>query len=169
MPVASSERVLDRHVVEVAVPVLAGLVDELAGEEVAIARRTLEVTGEVVGGENVGLGADVARGGGGPRPQHGATLVVNRVLIRRSPEEVLLGRKGEALDRADTDPAVGGEDVLSPDVVDVPQVGVGVRVELTERSDVPSTPAVSARIVELEVDAGWQLRDRHGVAENGRE
>jgi hypothetical protein len=33
-PVASSERVLDRHVVEVAVLVLARFLDELAGKEV---------------------------------------------------------------------------------------------------------------------------------------
>src|SRR2546428_7560494 len=153
-PGASLERVLDRHVVEVAVLVLARLVDELAGEEAAIARIALEVTGEVVGGEHVGLGADVASGGGGPRPQHGTTLVVNRVMIRRPPEEVLLERQREPLDRADADPAVRTDDVLSADVVDVPQVRVGVRVGLVARSHVPSAPVVSARVVELEVDAG---------------
>src|SRR2546428_7496174 len=168
-PGASLERVLDRHVVEVAVLVLARLVDELAGEEAAIARIALEVTGEVVGGENVGLGADVASGGGGPRPQHGSTLVVNRVMIRSPPEEVLLERQRETLDRADADPGVGAENVLSPDVVDVPQERVGVRVELTERPDVPSPPVVAAGVVELDVDAGRQPRDRQGVAEHGRE
>src|SRR5216684_265185 len=162
-PIASSERVLDRHIVEVAVLVLARLADELAGEEAAVARIALEVTGEVVGGENVGLRADVAGGGGGPRPQHATTLVVNRVTIRRPPEKVLLERKREPVDRADGEPGVGADDVLSPDVVDIPQERVGVRVELIERSDVASGPVVSARVVELEVDAWRQPRDRQRV------
>src|SRR5258705_4059838 len=168
-PVANSERVLNRHVVEVAVLVLARLVDELPGEEVAVARIALKVTGEVVGCEKVGLGADIASGRGGPGPQHATTLVVKRVLIRRPPEEVLLERKRQPLDRADDDSPVGADDVLSPDVVDVPQVRVAVRVELIERLDVPSSPVVTARVIELEVDAGRQPLDRQGVAENGRE
>src|SRR5712692_3353761 len=120
-PIARSERVLERHVVEVAVLVLARLADELAGEEAAVARIALEMTGEVVGGENVGLRADVAGGGGGPRPQHATTLVVNRVTIRRPPEKVLLERKRKPVDRGDGEPGVGADDVLSPDVVDIPQ------------------------------------------------
>src|SRR3989442_7619002 len=168
-PGASSERVLDRHVVEIAVLVLARLVDELAGEEMARARIAQEVTGQVVGAENVGLGDYVAASGGGPRLQHRTTLVVDRVMIRSPPEEVLLERQREPLDRADADPGVGAEDVLSPDVVDVPQVRVAVRIELIERSDVPSGPVVTARVLELEVDAGGQPRDRQGVAEHGRE
>src|SRR5260370_19035938 len=168
-PIARSERVLERHVVEVAVLVLARLADELAGEEAAVARIALEMTGDVVGGENVGLRADVAGGGGGSRPQHATTLVVDRVTIRRPPEKVLLERKREPVDRAEGEPGVGAHDVLSPDVVDIPQERVGVRVELTERSDVPSGPVVSARVVELEVDAWRQPRDRQRVAENGRE
>src|SRR6266850_557198 len=127
MPVASSERVLDRHVVEVAVPALAGLVDELAGEEVAIARVALDVPGDVVGGEDVRLGPDVAGGRGGPRPQDGTTLVVDRVAIRGSPEEVLLQRQRETVHRAEADARAGADDVLPADVVDVPQVRVGIR------------------------------------------
>src|SRR5882724_7557642 len=149
-----SERVLDRHVVEVAVLVLARLGNELAGEEVAIARIALDVTGDVVGGENVGLRADVAGGGGRPRPQHATTLVVKRVTIRGPPEEVLLERQREALDRADGDPGVGADEVLAPDVVDVSQVRVRVRVELIERADVSAGSVVSARVIELDVDAG---------------
>src|SRR5205809_1187224 len=164
-----SERVLDREVIEVAVFVLSRLLDELAGGEVAIAGVALDVMGEVVGGENVDLGAHVAGGGAGPRPQHATTLVVDRVMIGGPPEEILLERKREVADRADADAGVGTDEVLSPDVVDVPQVRVVVWVERVERSDVPSWPVVSARVVELKVDAGGQTRDRQRVAENGRE
>src|SRR3989442_7995392 len=149
-----SERVLDREVIEVAVFVLSRLLDELAGEEVAIAGIALNVTGEVVGGENVGLGTDVAGGGAGPRPQHATTLVVDRVMIGGPPEEILLERKREVADRADADAGVGTDEVLSPDVVDVPQVRVVIRVERIERADVSPGPVVSARVVELDVNAG---------------
>src|SRR5207253_10853151 len=100
---AGSERVLDGRVGEVAVVVLGRLADGLAGEEAAVARIAQEVTGEVVGGVHVGLGADVAGGGAGPRPQHATTLVVQRITIRGPPEEVLLEREREVLDRADAD------------------------------------------------------------------
>src|SRR5206468_12817820 len=103
---------------------------------------------EVVGGENVGLGAHVAGGGAGRRPQHATTLVVDRVMIGGPPEEILLERKREVADRADADAGVGTDEVLSPDVVDVPQVRVAVWVERVERSDVPSWPVVSARVVD---------------------
>src|SRR5260370_12486470 len=139
-PIARSERVLERHVVEVAVLVLARLADELAGEEAAVARIALEMTRDVVGGENVGLRADVAGGCGGSRPQHTTTLVVDRVSIRRPPEKVLLDRKREPVDRAEGEPGGGAHDVPSPDVVDIPQEPAGVRPELTERSAAPSGP-----------------------------
>src|SRR5437870_1708521 len=80
-PRRGSERVLDRRVEEVAVLVPAGLADELAREEVAIAHVALEVARDVVGREDVGLRSDVAGGGRSPRPQHGATLVVQPVTI----------------------------------------------------------------------------------------
>src|SRR2546421_11388439 len=98
---ACSERELERRVVEVAVLILARLVDEVAGEEAAVARIAEEVTGEVVGRIHVGLGADVAGGGAGSRPQHATTLVVERVMIGGSPEEVLLKRKRQALHGVD--------------------------------------------------------------------
>src|SRR6266403_571810 len=150
---AGSEAVLERRVVEVACLVLARLVEELAGEEVAIARIAQEVTGEVVDAVHVGLRAEVAVAVGPRRPQHATTLVVNRIAIRRPPEPVLLERQREVLDRADADTAVGADDVLTADVVHVSQERVGVREELIERPDVPAGPVVSARVVELDVDA----------------
>src|SRR5437867_13237701 len=85
-----SERVLNRRIQEVAVLVRARLADELAGEEAAVTRIAEDVTGKGVIGEKVDLRADVAGGGRGPRPEHRAALVVQRVTIGIPPEEVVL-------------------------------------------------------------------------------
>src|SRR5207249_2859618 len=101
------------------------LADELAGEEAAVPRVAEDVTCQVVGGEEVDLRADVAGGGAGSGPENSAGLVVDRVAIRRSPEEVLLEGQREIVDRADGESRIRADDVLPADVVDVAEEGMG--------------------------------------------
>src|SRR5262249_20630055 len=107
---AGSEGVLQGQVVEVAVRVSPGLADEVAGEEVAVARVAEGVGGEVVPGVEVGLGAAVAGPGARAGPQHRPALVVERVSIRGPPEEVLLQREGQVADRRDADAGARAHD-----------------------------------------------------------
>src|SRR6266436_2177809 len=148
-----SKRVLNRPIQEVAALGRARLLNELAREEVAVARVELHMTREVVGGQQIDLGADVAGGGSGSRPEHGSRLVVDRIAIGCAPEEVLLKGQDQVADRGHDEAPAGTDDVLAPDEVDVPEVGVAIRVELIERADAPARALVSARIIELEVDA----------------
>src|SRR6266478_7785745 len=154
-----SKRVLK----EVAALGRARLLNELAREEVAVARVELHMTREVVGGQQIDLGADVAGGGSGSRPEHGSRLVVDRIAIGCAPEEVLLKGQDQVADRGHADAPAGTDDVLPPDVVDVAEVRVAIRIKLIEGADVPARLFVSARIVELEVDPGRQTRDRQSV------
>src|SRR6266480_2195807 len=162
-----SERVLNRRIQEVAVLVRPRLPDELAGEEMAVARIAEQVTREVIGGQQIRLGADVTCGGQGPRPEHGSRLVVERIAIGRAPEGVLLERKRQVANGRRRESRTGADDVLPPDVVDVPEVRVAIRIELVEGADVSAGLAVAARVIELEVDPGGYARDRHRVAEHG--
>src|SRR5260370_12944276 len=164
-----SERVLNRPVQEVAAPRRARLLNELAGEEVAVARVELHMPREVVGGQQIDLGADVAGGGPGPRAEYGSSLVVEGIAIGCAPEEVLLKGQDQTADRGHADAPAGTDDVLPPDVVDVAEVRVAIRIELIEGADVPARFFVSARIIEFEVDAGRQTRDRQRVAEHAGE
>jgi hypothetical protein len=164
-----SERILQRRVEEVAGLVRPRVVDESAGEKIAVARVTLQVAGEVIGGEEIGLRADVAGRGSVSRTEHSRGLVVDRVVIGRAPEKILLERERKIVDWADGDAGVGSDDVLPSDVVDVAKKRMAVRVELVEGADPSAGLLVSACIVELKVDAGRQVLDRKGVAEDGRE
>src|SRR5262245_4276011 len=93
--------------------------DESAGEEITVARVTLQVTREVIRGEEISLRADIARGGSGSRAEHSRRLVVDRVAIGRAPEKILLERERKIADRAEGEAGVGTDDVLPSDVVDV--------------------------------------------------
>src|SRR5258705_430514 len=115
------------------------------------------------------LGADVAGGGPGARAEYGSRLVVDGIAIGCAPEEVLLKGQDQTADRGHGEAPAGTDDVLPPDVVDVAEVRVAIRKELIEGADVPARAFVSARIVELEVDAGRQTRDRQRVAEHAGE
>src|SRR5437870_11706930 len=84
------EGVLDRAVQEIAVPRRTGLPDELAREEVAVARIDLQVTREVIGGEQIYLRADVAGPGAGARPEDGCGLVVDCIAVGCAPVGILL-------------------------------------------------------------------------------
>lgn len=53
-----SERVLKRRVEEIAGLVRSRVVDESAGEKIAVARVTLQVPREVIGGEEIGFRAE---------------------------------------------------------------------------------------------------------------
>src|SRR6266550_1735155 len=151
---SSSEGVLHRRIQEIAVLVRPRLPDELAGREVAVACIAQQVTREVVCGQQIHLGADVTGGGHDPRPEHASRLVVDRVAIGGSPEEVLLQGQGQIVDGGHRESRAGADDVLPPDVVDVSQVRVAIRVELVEGADASARPLVPTRIVELQVDAG---------------
>lgn len=85
-----SERILKRCVEEVAGLVRARVVDESAREKIAVARITLQVAREVIGGEEIGFRADVAGSGSVCRTDYGRGLVVDRIANGGSPEEVLL-------------------------------------------------------------------------------
>src|SRR6266851_7989198 len=112
------------------------------------------MTRDVVGGQQIHLGADVTGGRPSPRPEHGARLVIERIAIGRAPEEVLLERQGQVAERGHDQAPAGTDDVLPPDIVDVPQVRMGIRKELIEGADGPARPLVPTRIVELEVRRG---------------
>src|ERR1700704_5779745 len=91
---------------------------------------------KVVGGEEVDFRAHGAGSGFGPPPEHGPSLAVERVAIGRAPEEVLLEGDGEVGDRSHGEAGTGTDDILPADVVDVPEEGVGRRVERVEGADV---------------------------------
>src|SRR2546427_5207384 len=148
-----SERVLQRRVEEVAVLVPPGLVDEFSRIEVAIAGVALQVTREVVGAKQVRLCPDVAGSGSGSRPEHPSGLVVERITIGRSPEEILLKRERKIAHRGYRDSGIGTDDILPPDVIHVTKERVGVRVELIEGADASAGLLIAAGIVELEIDA----------------
>src|SRR5207237_10719768 len=88
-----------------------GLSDELAREEVAVARLDLQVTCEVIGGEQIHLRADVAGPGAGARPEDGCGLVVDRIAVGCAPEEILLKGEREIADRFQGGACEGADDV----------------------------------------------------------
>jgi hypothetical protein len=57
LPRHLSERVLNRYIKEVAAPARSGFLDEIVGEEMAVARIGKEVTPEGVGRVEIGLRA----------------------------------------------------------------------------------------------------------------
>jgi len=85
-----SERILKRRIDEVAGLVRPRLVDESAGEKIAVAHIALQVAREVVGGEEIGFRPDVAGSGSVCRTDYGRGLVVDRIANGGSPEEILL-------------------------------------------------------------------------------
>ena len=85
-----SERVLKRRIDEVAGLVRPRVVDESAGEKIAVAHIALQVAREVVGGEEIGFRPDVAGSGSVCRTDYGRGLVVDRIAIGRAPEKILL-------------------------------------------------------------------------------
>ena len=95
-----SERILKRRIEEVAGLVRPRLVDESAGEKIAVARIALQMACEVVGGKEIGFRADVAGSGSVCRPDYGRGLVVDRIPIGRAPEKILLERERKIVDRA---------------------------------------------------------------------
>ena len=117
-----SERILKRRIEEVAIFVAAGLFDKSSAGEEAVARVALEMAGEVVGREQVGLRTDIARMGAICRPEHGGRLIVDAVTIGGAPEQVLLQRERKILYRAYGDAGIRSNDVLPPDVVDVAKI-----------------------------------------------
>src|SRR5207245_1686845 len=154
------ESVLDRGVQEIGGPRRTGVPDELAREEVAVARVHLQVTREVIGGEQIDLRADVAGPGAGARPEDGPGGAVDGIAVGCAPEEILLEGEREIADRFHADADEGADDVLSSDEVHIPQERVGARLELVEGADVASGLAVAARIVELDIHARVQAQNR---------
>ena len=143
--------------------------DESTGEKIAVTRVTLQVAREVIGGEEIGFRADVAGSGSVCRTDYGRGLVVDRVLIGRAPEKILLERERKIVDRAESDAGVWTDNVLPSDVVDVAKKRMAVRVELVESADASSALFISARIVKLKVGTRRQVFDGKGIAEDGRE
>ena len=126
----------------------------------AVARVHLQVTREVIGGEQIDLRADVAGPGAGARPEDGPGRAVDGIAVGCAPEEILLEGEREIADRFHADADEGADDVLSSDEVHIPQERVGARLELVEGADVASGLAVAARIVELDIHARVQAQNR---------
>ena len=164
-----SERVLQRRIEEVTITVAPGFFDKSAAGKEAVARVALQMTGEVVSREQVGLRADIARMGAVCRPEHGGGLIVDAVTIGGAPEQVLLERERKIVYRAYGNTGVRSDDVLPADVIDIAKIRMAVREELIESADAAAGLPVSARIVELEVGPGRPLLDGKSVAEHGRE
>src|SRR5438034_8558238 len=161
-----SERILKRCIEEVAIFVAAGLFDKSSAGEEAVARVALEMAGEVVGREQVGLRADVERPGAGSRAQQHAGFVVGAIAIGRPPEQILLQRKRKIVHGGHRDACAGTDDVLPPDVVDVAKIRMAVGIELIEGANHSAGLLISDGVIELQVHTRFKVFDRQGVAKD---
>lgn len=128
----SSEGESDGGVEEIDVGAGAGVVDEIAGEEVGVAEVGGEVAIDLPIDHGVEFVAEVGFVGGGAEADDAAGEVVDGIVGILTPEEMLVELKGDGRGEVEDQAGVEVDDVFAAEDVDVAEVVVGGGEKLVE-------------------------------------
>jgi hypothetical protein len=123
---------------------------------------------ELVCGDEIRLGTDVALRRSDSRPEHPSAVAIERIVNVGAPEQELGEQNRQRLDRSNTQPAARADDILPSHVVHRAEIRVIGGIELVERAHMAAWSIVAARVIKGDERTRAEAR-LEGVAAVGRD